>query len=225
LRYVDVDNPPRSVVITSSLPGEGKTTTACNLAIALAQDGSKVLLVEADLRLPRVAEYLGVDGSLGLTDVLIGQTDPQAAIISWQRGLLDFLPSGAIPPNPSELLGSKHMVDLLEQFTRSYDIVVIDSPPLLPVTDAAILARVADGALLVTRYASATKENVTDASEHLHQAGARLLGTMLNFAPARKRAGYGYGYGYGYGGATSSETDTGRRILTTDEVPVPEKRP
>ncbi|MBK6764685.1 MAG: CpsD/CapB family tyrosine-protein kinase [Micrococcales bacterium] len=95
------------------MPAEGKSTTACNLAIAVAQAGSKVLLLEADLRRPKIAEYLGVDGSRGLTDVLIGQATLADTIIHWQRGLLDFLPAGAIPPNPSELLASHQMADLL----------------------------------------------------------------------------------------------------------------
>ncbi|MCB0916893.1 MAG: CpsD/CapB family tyrosine-protein kinase, partial [Actinobacteria bacterium] len=126
LQYVDVDNPPRTVVITSSLPGEGKSTTACNLAIALAQAESKVLLLEADLRRPKVAEYLGVDGSRGLTDVLIGQASLDNTLVHWQRGLLDFLPAGAIPPNPSELLGSHQMADLLKELSSRYDMVIID---------------------------------------------------------------------------------------------------
>lgn len=199
LQYVDVDNPPKSVVITSSLPGEGKSTTACNLAIAVAQAGSKVLLLEADLRRPKVAEYLGVDGSRGLTDVLIGQARLDDTIIHWQRGLLDFLPAGAIPPNPSELLGSHQMAELLAELTRRYDIVILDAPPLLPVTDAAILSTAADGAILVTRQGTTRREQVQDSADSLRQVNARILGTVLNFVPLRKRRRYGYGYEYGYG--------------------------
>ena len=158
LQYVDVDNPPRCVVITSSVPVEGKSTTAANLAIALAQGGSKVLLVEADLRRPRVAEYLGVDGSIGMTDILIGRVRVDDTIIPWQRGLLDFLPSGSIPPNPSELLGSKQLADLLTELRARYDFIILDAPPLLPVTDAAILATAADGAILVARYGWTRRE-------------------------------------------------------------------
>lgn len=205
LQFVDVDHQPKTVVITSSVPSEGKSTTACNLAIAQAQAGSRVLLVEADLRRPKISEYLGVDGSYGLTDVLIGQADLGSSIVSWQRGLLDFLPAGTIPPNPSELLGSRQMADLLAELRDRYDIILLDAPPLLPVTDAAIISTAADGAILVARSGRTRKEQVRHAAEALRQVNARLLGTVLNFAPQRKRRGYGdgydydYGYGYGYG--------------------------
>ncbi len=233
LRYVDVDNPPKAVVITSSVPGEGKSTTACNLAIALAQAGSKVLLMEADLRRPKITEYLGVEGSVGLTDVLIGQVPITKAITPWQRGLIDFLPSGAIPPNPSELLGSKQMADLLAQLEERYDVVILDAPPLLPVTDAAILATAADGALLVTRHGRTRREQVDEAADALRQVSVPILGVILNFAPSRKRGGYGYskyggydrGYGYGYGDESAgSETEGTRRVLSPDEVPAPKPR-
>ena len=222
LQYVDVDNPPRTVVITSSLLEEGKSTTACNLAIAVAQAGSKVLLLEADLRRPKVAEYLGVDGSRGLTDVLIGQATLDNTIIHWQRGLLDFLPAGAIPPNPSELLASHQMADLLAELAKRYDLVILDAPPLLPVTDAAILSTAADGAILVARHGTIKREQVADSADALRQVNARIFGTVLNFVPMRKRRKYGYGYEYGYGyGYEPKESgkDTGGAI----EAPTTQK--
>ncbi|TXH32574.1 MAG: polysaccharide biosynthesis tyrosine autokinase, partial [Actinobacteria bacterium] len=222
LQYVDVDNPPRTVVITSSLPSEGKSTTACNLAIAVAQAGSKVLLLEADLRRPKVAEYLGVDGSRGLTDVLIAQATLDNTIIHWQRGLLDFLPAGAIPPNPSELLASHQMADLLAELAKRYDLVILDAPPLLPVTDAAILSTAADGAILVARHGTIKREQVADSADALRQVNARIFGTVLNFVPMRKRRKYGYGYEYGYGyGYEPKESgkDTGGAI----EAPTTQK--
>ncbi len=232
LQYVDVDNPPRSVVITSSVPVEGKSTTAANLAIALAQSGSTVLLVEADLRRPRVADYLGVDGSIGLTDVLIGRALIDDAIIPWQRGLMDFLPSGAIPPNPSELLGSKQLEDLLTELGTRYSIVILDAPPLLPVTDAAILTAIADGAILVARYGETHRDQAELAADALAQVNGRLFGTVLNFVPQKRRArGYNYGYGYGYGydeaakdagqGNGSEPARNGRRVLTHDDIGAP----
>lgn len=222
LQYVDVDNPPRTVVITSSLPAEGKSTTACNLAIAVAQAGSKVLLLEADLRRPKVAEYLGVDGSRGLTDVLIGQATLADTIIHWQRGLLDFLPAGAIPPNPSELLASHQMADLLADLAGRYDLVILDAPPLLPVTDAAILSTAADGAILVTRQGTTKREQVADSADALRQVNARIFGTVLNFAPVRKRRKYGYGYEYGYGyGYSPKESD--KKTDGTVESPATQK--
>ena len=227
LQYVDVDNPPRCVVITSSLPLEGKSTTASNLAIAMAQGGSRVLLVEADLRRPRVAEYLGVEGSIGMTDVLIGRALIDDAIIPWQRGLLDFLPSGAIPPNPSELLGSQQLADLLAELRARYGVVILDAPPLLPVTDAAILATAADGAILVARFGVTRHEQAERAADLLRQVNARLFGTILNCVPEKRSAGgYGYGYGYGYGNAqpTNGKSDNSRRVVTHDAGAAPEAR-
>ena len=199
LQYVDVDEPPKAVVITSALPNEGKTTTACNLAIALAQAGRGVCLIEADLRKPKVADYLGIDGGVGLVDILTGQLELDDALVTWQRGLLSVIPSGPIPPNPSEILGSRQMAHLLAELSQRFDAIVIDAPPLLPVTDAAVLARNADGAIVVTRFGRTTKDQVRKAAEVLDAVGARLLGSVLNFVPS-KSGGYGYGYGYGYGG-------------------------
>ena len=222
LQYVDVDHPPRSVVITSSVPVEGKSTTAVNLAIALAQGDSKVLLVEADLRRPRVAEYLGVEGSIGLTDILSGQARVDEAIIPWQRGLLDFLPCGAIPPNPSELLGSRQLAALLTEFDTRYDIVILDAPPLLPVTDAAILAAAADGAILVARYGATSHEQAEQAADSLRQVNARLFGTVLNFVPQKRRSRK---YDYDYSTPTKGKDNRdGARVLNDENLTHPEPR-
>ncbi len=202
LQYIDVDNPPKAVAITSAMPSEGKTTTACNLAITLAQAGKSVCLVEGDMRRPKVAQYLGVESAVGLTDVLRGALELEAVLLPWRRGLLTVLPTGAIPPNPSELLSSKQMRIMLDELRRRFDIVIIDAAPLLPVADGAIVASVADGAVLITRHGRTTRDQVERAAVSLDQVGARLLGVALNFVPARKRGygGYGYGYGgYGYG--------------------------
>lgn len=219
LQYVDVDHPPKSLVITSCVPLEGKSTTAANLAIALAQGGSKVLLIEADLRRPRVAEYLGIEGSIGLTDVLSSRATIDEAIVSWQRGLLDCLPCGAIPPNPSELLGSQQLVDVLTELKARYEMVVLDAPPLLPVTDAAILATAADGAILVTRYGQTSHEQAELAADSLRQVNARLFGTVLNFVPQKRRMHNYYAYE-----RKGSGTDSGRTVLREEEVPLPKAR-
>ena len=215
LQYVDVDNPPRAVVITSSVPNEGKTTTSCNLAITLAQAGQKVCLVEADLRRPKLADYLGLEGGVGLVDVLTGRNELDDVMIAWQRGLVTVIPSGPIPPNPSEILASQQMAHVLDELKASFDIIVIDAPPLLPVTDAAIVAGRADGAILVNRFGRTTREQLRKATEVLDNVGARLLGTVLNFVPTKGSGygygygGYGYGYGYGYG---HSEKASGAKV-------------
>ena len=137
LRFIDVDHPPRLVVVTSSIAGEGKSTTACNLAITLASAGVRVVLVEGDLRRPRVADYMGIEGAAGLTDVLVGRVGLDEVLQPWAGSGLSVLTSGALPPNPSELLSSVQMGDLLAHLRAVADIVLIDAPPLLPVTDAA----------------------------------------------------------------------------------------
>jgi len=212
LQFVDVDNVPRVVVITSAVPEEGKTTTACNLAIAMAQSGLKVCLVEGDLRRPRVAEYLGIDGTVGLANVLAGQIPLREALVNWPQGPLHVLPSGTVPPNPSEMLGSKHMVSVIGDLRTHFDAVIIDAPPLILVTDGSILSAASDGAIVVVRHGKTTREQLDRAVESLVQVDARLLGTVLNFAPLKRgRLGYGYGYGYGtYSSAPTVPTTKGR---------------
>jgi non-specific protein-tyrosine kinase len=217
LRFVDVDNPPRIVVLTSSVANEGKSTTACNLAIALASTGARVILLEGDLRRPRVADYMGVEGAVGLTDVLIGRADLDSVLQLWGSSKLAVLTSGALPPNPSELLGSAQMGELLAALRDRADMVLVDAPPLLPVTDAAVLSRGCDGALVVVRHGKTTREQVARALGTLESVGARVLGTVLNMVPAGGSGGYGYGYGYTGEYATRGD----RPKLTSVEPPAP----
>jgi non-specific protein-tyrosine kinase len=198
LQFVDLDQPPRSVVVTSAVAGEGKSTSACNLAITLAQAGIRVALVEGDLRRPRVADYMGVEPSVGLTSVLIGRATLAQALQPWADPRLAVLASGPIPPNPAELLGSGHMIALLRELQSQADVVVVDAPPLLPVTDAAVLSRVTDGAVLVVRAGRTKRDQLASAVSALRTVDARLLGTVLNMVPAKGPDGMGYGYGYGY---------------------------
>jgi capsular exopolysaccharide synthesis family protein len=210
LQFADVDRPPRVIVVTSPLPSEGKSTTACNVALTLALGGARVVLVDGDLRKPAVGKYFGISNAAGLTSVLAGQHELRDVVVTYGRNTLSILPSGPTPPNPSELLGSQQMADLLGILANHYDTVVVDAPPLLPVTDAAVLAAAADGAVLVLRHSKTRREEAQRAIQALEAVNAKLLGTVLNFAPKRKRrGGYdGYGYGYGYGvapaGADSS---------------------
>lgn len=214
LRFVDIDHPPRTVVITSSVASEGKSTTACNLAITLASAGVRVILVEGDLRRPRVADYMGLDGAVGLTDVLIGRAALDDVLQPWGNSTLAVLASGALPPNPSELLSSTQMSELLAAMRVRADIVLLDAPPLLPVTDAAVLGRECDGALVIVRHGKTTKEQLARSLGALGNVGARLLGTVLNMAPAGGAHGY---YGYGYSSEYATRTD--RPKLTTVDQP------
>ncbi len=211
LQFLDVDRDHKVITITSSLAGEGKSTTACNLAIALAQTGTRVVLVEGDLRRPRVSEYLGIEKSVGLTTVLVGRVALEAALQQAGTPGLDVLTSGALPPNPSEILQTKAMTALVAELRHRYEVVLIDAPPLLPVTDASLLASISDGAILVVRHGSTGREQVRTATERLQAVGARLLGTVLSMSPARELSRYGYGYGYGYGPEYFAKSGDGRR--------------
>ena len=184
LQFVDVDSPRKIIIITSSLPSEGKTTTIANLAIAMAMAGQKVLAIEADLRRPKLADVLGVERSIGLTSVLAGQVSLDSAIQHWSGGLFDVLASGPLPPNPSELLASRHMQTMLEDLRSQYDAILIDTPPLLPVTDAAAVAPATDGALLVCRFKETTRDQVQQSVAALEAVSAPLLGTIFTMVPS-----------------------------------------
>ncbi len=198
LQYVNVDHPPKIIVVTSSVSGEGKTTTAINLALVLAQSGQRVALIEADLRRPRVVRYLQLIGGAGLTNILAGKASLSELLQPWGDGKLSVLASGPNPPDPSELLGSEHMSRLLDELRDSHDYVIIDAPPLLPVTDAAVLAVLADGVVLVTRWGMTKREQLRAAATTVQLLEAKVLGTVLNMIPHKGGSGYGYGYGYGY---------------------------
>ncbi|WP_310962228.1 polysaccharide biosynthesis tyrosine autokinase [Nocardioides terrisoli] len=201
LQFLDVDSTSKVFVVTSSVPGEGKSTTATNIAIALANAGKSVLLVDGDLRRPQVATMLGLENAVGLTTLLVGDVDLDDALQVHSQSGLRVLTSGAVPPNPAELLQTQAMHDLLANLRARFDIVIMDATPLLPVTDAALLSSLADGALVVVRHSRTTKEQLTGAIDRLGQVDAAVLGLILNMVP-RKRGlggeGYGYGYGYGY---------------------------
>lgn len=192
LQFLDVAGRPRTIVITSSLPGEGKSTTSINLAITLADAGARVILVDADLRRPSVAPYMGIEGNVGLTTVLIGRASVEDVVQPWGNGNLHVLPSGQIPPNPSELLGSTSMANLLESLSNTYDMVLIDTPPLLPVTDAAVLSRITGGALVVVGANSVTRQQLGESMRALETVGARVLGLVVNRLTHKKGQGYAY---------------------------------
>ena len=190
LQFIDVDRPHRIIVVTSAMPSEGKTTTLANLAIALATAGHRVLVVDADLRRPKLAELLGLDRSVGLTNVLSGRVAPGQVIQHWAGGV-DVLASGPLPPNPSELLGSTQMASALRHLGAQYDIVLVDTPPLLPVTDAAAVAPATDGVLLVSRFKS-TREQLGAAVHALEAVSAALLGTVFSMVPSKGPRAYAH---------------------------------
>lgn len=197
LQFVDVSNPPKSIVLTSSVPGEGKSTTAANLALSLAETGATVCVIEGDLRRPRLLEYLGFEGSVGLTDVLVGRFELDDVLQPFADTSLMILGAGGIPPNPSELLGSANMERLIDVLSDRFDYVLIDAPPLLPVTDAAVLSTMVDGALVIVGADIVDKGELKHAVESLEAVNGRVLGLILNRLQGRDGGGYGtYRYEY-----------------------------
>lgn len=179
----------RTITVTSAMPEEGKTLTAVNLAIVLARAEQRVLLIEGDLRRPRIHEHLALDHEVGLTTVLLDRVRLEEAVQECGVRNLDVLTSGEVPSSSAELLQSWRMVDLLDQAAETYDMVVIDAPPLLAVTDAALLTARADGALLVVRHGRTTRDQLRHALARLEAVRGRSIGTVLNASPSRMLAG------------------------------------
>jgi succinoglycan biosynthesis transport protein ExoP len=199
LQFLEVESGGKSFVVTSSIPSEGKTTTAANLAIALADSGAQIVLIDGDLRRPKIASYMGLEGAVGLTDVLIARVELADALQPWGRGNLAVLPAGTIPPNPSELLGSRAMAALIQTLESEFDVVIIDLPPLLPVTDAALVSKLTRGTLVVVAAGRTQKGEFAGAISALENVGANVAGVILTMLPIKGPDAYGYGR-YGYGG-------------------------
>lgn len=196
LRFIDIDNPPRAIVVTSPVPGDGKSTIAANLAVSIAASGENVVLLDADLRRPMVASLFDLPEGAGLTDVLTDRAElADVAHIVGATANLVVIGAGRIPPNPSEVLGSVKMRELIESLATDA-FVIIDSPPLLPVTDAAVLATNADGAIVVVSAGKTTFDMLHKALGNLEKARARSLGVVLNKVPRRGAGATYYGYQY-----------------------------
>ncbi len=196
LQFLELGGRRRSIVLTSAVEGEGKTTTSINIATTLADAGESVLLIDADLRRPKVADYLNIEGSVGLTTVIIGRATLADVAQPLGHGNLHVLPAGQIPPNPSELLGSEPMRRLLEEATDRYDTVIIDSPPLLPVTDSAVLSRLVGGMLVLVGSGKVRKPELGGALESLETVDANVLGLVLNGIRSEDVGHYRYHHYY-----------------------------
>lgn len=201
LKFLAVDNPPRVIVVTSSLPSEGKSTTAINVALALAEAEHNVVLVDGDMRRPTLHKYLDLVGGVGFSTVLSGTASLDEALQKTRFPGLTVLTSGAIPPNPSELLGSHSARKLLGGLRTQFDYVILDSTPLLAVTDAAILSASADGVLLITRFGQTKREELAHAVASLADVGAPLLGAVFTMVPSRGSSSYSYNYNYSHVGS------------------------
>lgn len=188
IQFTNVDKTIKSIVITSPGPGEGKSTIIVNLAVAMAHNNKKVLLVDTDLRKPNVHTFFGLDNSTGITNILSEDIEYTKVIQHTDIGKLYILASGPIPPNPSELLGSHKIKLLLNEVKEEYDIVLFDSPPVCFVTDAAVLSTIVDGVILVCASGQTTIENAKSAKALLNKVNANILGVVLN--KIAKKNGY-----------------------------------
>jgi receptor protein-tyrosine kinase len=200
LQFLSLDRPLQIIQLTSPGAGEGKTTTAANLGVVLARAGTRVVIVSCDLRVPRLHAFFGQTNDVGFTSVLLGQTPLSAAIqpVPGQPGLV-VLPSGPPPPNPAELLSSPRATEVLRSIATNCDIVLVDSPPTLPVADAAVLSRAVDATIVVARAGKTNRRSIQRAVEILRQVGAPLVGTVLNDLRQNHGDTYALAYGYGYG--------------------------
>jgi capsular exopolysaccharide synthesis family protein len=222
LQFMDIDDPPHTIVVTSPLPGDGKSTVAANLAVALAASERPVVIIDGDLRRPVQAESFGLVEGAGLTDVLIGRVSFED-VVQRPHGMdgVHLLAAGPVPPNPSELLGSRAMGRLLQTLAKTYT-VIIDAPPLLPVTDAAVLTANADGALIVLSAGRSLDVHLAESLANIEQVNGHVLGVVLNKVKKGVRSGY-YGYGYAYGshaGVPVLSEDESKPAAPADDEPV-----
>lgn len=190
--YSSIDEEMRSIMVTSAGPGEGKSTTTANLAVVFAQQGKTVLLVDADLRKPTVHYTFKLTNNTGLTSVLTNQSTLLEAVNKTEEGNLFVLSSGPIPPNPSELLGSKSMQNFMNQALEEFDLIIFDTPPVLAVTDAQILGNICQGTVLVASSGKTEKDTLLKTKELLTATNGRLLGVVLNNKKIDKKGNYYY---------------------------------
>ena len=196
IQFSNVDGNLQTICVTSSGPGEGKTTTVTNLAETFAQAGNRVLIIDADLRRPRVHKVFKLSNHKGLTNVLANQysIDDVTQVTGTE---VTVITSGPIPPNPSELLGSQKMKDIIIQLKQLYDVIIIDAPPVGMVTDAAILSTIVDGTILVVASGKTEVDGAKRAKQLLENVGARIVGVVMTMIPVSKKGYYGYQY-YSY---------------------------
>lgn len=223
VQFTNPDVAMRTILVTSASPGDGKTTTAANLALALAAAGDRVVVIDADLRRATLASVFGLEQAVGLSSLVLRTAELDDTLQDWAERVT-VLPSGRpLPPNPSEVLGSHFMSQLLEELAEEYDVVIIDTPPVLPVTDAVALSTQVDAVLLVARHGATHRGPAAEARRRLDAVGANVIGYVLNAVPSRDSAGYYADYRYDYGrtarqvkGTSGPESpDTGPRSPNT----------
>lgn len=196
IRYSSLGNEIKSIVVTSSLPGEGKSTIISNLAAAMATAGKRVIILDCDLRKPTMHKKFSISNSQGLTNILVQDKKITEIMIAADVPNLYIIPSGPIPPNPSELLGSKGMKDTLEELTRLFDMVLIDTPPVLNISDAQILSTLSQGTIIVAAYGKTERKVILNAKESIEKVGGKILGVVINKIPEKHNDIYGNYYSY-----------------------------
>lgn len=203
IQFASIENPVKRLIVTSSIPGEGKSTVTINLAISLAESGHKVLLIDTDLRKPQIHKYLHIEEGRvgGLTTLLAGMSSIDKCIAYFSDLGIYVLTSGPIPPNPAELLGSDKLEKLMDSLSDQYDYIIYDTPPVSVVTDAAVLSRLADGVIFVLRQNYTTVESAKLAKTNLENVGAKVIGCVMNafnFDQTNKSYKYYHYKKYGY---------------------------
>jgi capsular exopolysaccharide synthesis family protein len=204
LRFAAVEHDISAIAVTSSIPGEGKTSTAVNLALTYAEAGLRVLLVDADLRRPMVAETLGLENAVGLTTMLVGAVEFEDARLSWGDGALSVLPAGEVPPNPAELLASARMSELLRELRTKFDVMIVDTAPLLSVSDATVIAQSVDTTIVVADVSKVHLAQLARSLEALDRARAQVAGVL--FSRVKRQRGDDYNYYYGPSGGKRQRT-------------------
>lgn len=194
IQFSSIDTEIQAIVVTSSQPGEGKSLTTCNLGLTMARSGIEVLLVDGDLRKPTMHKYFLLSNSVGLTNLLI---DDSLTIESASQKIMDnltILTSGPIPPNPTDLLQTRKMKRLLDQFKNHFELIIIDSPPVMAAADASVLSILADGTIMVVGYGNSSKDLAVKAKEQLQMVKANILGVVINKVPMNGQGYYHYYY-------------------------------
>lgn len=195
IQFSSFDKDIKTIVVTSSAPGEGKSTTVGNLALVMAQSGKRVLLIDADLRKPTVHKKFKLSNQTGLTNILIEDKNPFEVIQKYSDNLY-ILTSGILPPNPAEVVASNKLRNFINEMKNHFDYILLNSPPVIAVTDAQILSSFLDGVILVVSSGEAEKELVKKSKDLLDKVNANIIGVVLNKLELKSRKGYGYYYYY-----------------------------
>ncbi|WP_214803668.1 CpsD/CapB family tyrosine-protein kinase [Exiguobacterium sp. ERU656] len=196
IEFMAVDKEIQVILITSATQSEGKSTTSSNLAVAYAQQGKKVLIIDTDMRRPTVHYTFKVANGLGLSSLLTRQAELEKAVLPTKVDNLSILTAGPIPPNPAELLSSRSMENLMLQLREEYDVIILDAPPLLQVADSRITSKLTDGVVLVVGCTTSDRQRVLKAKEQLELAEAKILGVVLNRRELTDDSAYQYYYSY-----------------------------